>query len=289
MVNRLVMLWFVVAALLTRTPTSQWALIVQDEAGQRYQVTLDGTLQVLAPVEESSIATPAPRTSIQSRLPFRPLFAPISVAAPGLTWAEDYLYAITGPADPIVNLYALVGDEARQLTDVAALFPDFSPPILSASAEFIVARPGHESFLYRARLRDGQGEDHNGVFLYDPATDDSLAMPFFGKAPVWSPDGMRLAGSRLDERDGLYHLWISDLETGHETPLATGCNPQWSPDGVWLAYEGHDSSQWQNYTDCFSNGQVVAINVVTAQVIPIAVPMAQGSVRLVMWQDLAAD
>lgn len=68
-------------------------------------------------------------------------------------------------------------------------------------------------------------------------------------------------GSRLSTlADGrpIYEMWLSDLQTGQERWIAYACNPQFSPDGSWVAYDLHDNAQWQSYIDCYANGQVEA-------------------------------
>lgn len=284
-------LWsLLVAFAMTLTVTQpDLNILVRDEDRTIYQVGLNGSIYPIPLSAQSSTATPVLRMP-QAVLDHHSLFAPLPIFVHQLAWADSYLYAMTGQADPIVNLYAVVEGELGQLTDVIQLFPEASPPVLSASVEFIAVRPNSEgAFLYRARLRDAAGIDHNALFVYDPASDTPIPMPFFGKTPVWSPDGNQLVGSRLDDHDSagypLYSLWISDLVTGQEQQLSHGCNPQWSPDGEWIAYEGHDSSQWQNYTDCFSNGQVMLLNVETLDINPVVIPEAIGALELIGWGE----
>jgi len=58
-------------------------------------------------------------------------------------------------------------------------------------------------------------------------------------APVFSPDGQRIAYERVGERRGA--IWISPVSGGQPTRLtaeqdAAESPPAWSPDGNWLAY-----------------------------------------------------
>ncbi|MBZ0304694.1 MAG: hypothetical protein K8I82_01380, partial [Anaerolineae bacterium] len=144
---------------------------------------------------------------------------------------------------------------------------------------FIAVRPSHMAFLYRARLRDATGQDFNTLYLYD--FERHQEMPFFGKNPVWSPDGESLAGSRLSE-SLIYELWTVNLQTEETGFIANGCNPQYSPDGLWLAYDLHDNSQWQGYTDCFASGQVEAMNLETGEKVLLSAGLKKF-VTLISW------
>ncbi len=62
----------------------------------------------------------------------------------------------------------------------------------------------------------------------------------------WSPDGARLAYT-ISNNDGprrpYSQLWIMTVSDGKSIRLATGqessSGPEWSPDGTWIAYQGH--------------------------------------------------
>jgi dipeptidyl aminopeptidase/acylaminoacyl peptidase len=55
-----------------------------------------------------------------------------------------------------------------------------------------------------------------------------------------SPDGTRVAGTRMDPATGNWDLWLVDLETGVPTRITRqpgiDSDPVWSPDGTRLAY-----------------------------------------------------
>ena len=219
--------------------------------------------------------------------PYTPISGIRGIELPAGDFAawEGRLYIMSGEADTYTNLYAVQVGSLIQLTDVIGLFPDAVPPYLAASVEFISVRPMQPGLLYRARLRDSTGNEFNALYLYDLATGVSIAIPYFGKKPVWSPDGIALAGSRLHQAEAeplLYHLWISNLETGIEQEIAPACNPQWSPDGAWLAYDHHDNPFWQNYMDCFANGQVAAVNLETGEKVLLSANLS-GAAQLIGW------
>lgn len=205
-----------------------------------------------------------------------PLYGPYAVSE------EFPLYLISGEDNPYVNLYAIQERKLNRVTDVVSLFPDAHPPILSASAEFIALRPHTSEFLYRARLRDVSGTDFNALYLYNLETGENAEAPFFGKTPVWSLDGMTLAGSRFGET--LYELWLVNLETGEERFVANGCNPQFSSDGIWLGYDLHDNPISLNYTDCFANGLVEAYHLETHEKILLSAGL-EGYFTLAGWVE----
>lgn len=213
-------------------------------------------------------------------IPYQPLSG-----VRGLELSHSQLFIMSGESDNFLNFYRVENGALIQLTNVITLFPNAVVPYLSASADFIAENPDQTGFLYRARLRDANGTDHNALYFYDFTRVNSQEMPFFGKDPIWSLDGKRLAGSRfeqLPDQAPLYMIWMVDLESGEEIQIAPGCNPQFSPDGVWLAYDGHNNPFWQTYTDCFINGQVEAINLLTGEKILLSDGLG-NYVRLLGW------
>ncbi len=244
-----------------------------------YVVDMQGNIQPFNMAETDQPA-PVPLPAHREILAeVSPRYGPIALDVSGLDIVENRLYSMSGENDPYVNLYAVMNGELHQLTDVVSLFPQAKPPILSASAEFLSVRSG--AFLYRARLRDAAGQDFNALYLYD--FESHQKMPFFGKNPVWSPEGESLAGSRLSEsQPPIYELWTVNIKTGEARFIANGCNPQYSPDGLWLAYDLHDNSQWQGYTDCFASGQVEAVNLQTGEKVLLSAGL-EKFVTLVGW------
>jgi hypothetical protein len=134
-------------------------------------------------------------------------------------------------------------------------------------------------------VRDGAGQDHNALYFYALAAQQSLEMPFFGKNPVWSPEGTHLVGSRLkisERQPPQYELWMVTLASGEEVLIGMGCDPQWSADGRWLAYNGHSDAQWQGYTDCFANGQVIGYSLLAHENVFLTANL-ERYFRLVGW------
>jgi hypothetical protein len=243
-----------------------------------YKVGLDGTA-ILLPDAPSLDPSPTLQNLPQEVLD-QSLFPPLAAPYPNL-------YLLSGSADPFTNFYLLEAGELVQLTNVVAFFPEATNPILSASVEYIAERPGDApGFLFRARLRDSEGTDHNRLYLHDFTSGENIEMPYFGKDPVWSPDGLALAGSRLEadaQVPPLYELWIAWLGSGKELRVGYACNPQWSSDGEWLAYDLHDNSYWQGYTDCYANGEVEAYHLANEARISLSENI-DGFVTLVSWE-----
>ena len=195
------------------------------------------------------------------------------------------IFAMTGTADNMLNLYLLdKTGQIQQLTYSAQTMAENSS-LLSASVEFIAWRPLHPTqFLYRMRVHDIEGNGTNQLYLYDLAAQTTTAIPYFGKSPVWSPDGLSLVGARFNEETRLYELWQEDITTHEATYLDNGCNPQFSLDGVWLAYDAHTSSQNLNYTDCFANGEINLMHMPTQQHYWLTEQIG-GYAQIIAWQN----
>jgi hypothetical protein len=199
---------------------------------------------------------------------------------------KQVIFAMTGPSDNYVNLYLLDEDGAiQQLTQTEALWEG---TVLSVSTSFIAWRPHYEGqFLYRTRVLDVTGKDHNHLWVYDLNRSTAFPAPYFGDQVVWSLDGNQLAGIRLDTSitPPLYQIWIEDLTSGKARLLDYGCMPKWSPNGEWLAYQGHTNSQWQGYTSCYADGRVFAVHLTTTQPALELSDNLSGFVTLLYWEE----
>ncbi len=244
------------------------------ETGERLILTDESTPSTDAPSQRWTTQILAQVTPLSSPRDFHP-------------FSDGVIFNMTGPADNFLNLYWLDSTGTiHQLTAIESM-GNTSQPLLSASAEFLgwrpVKSPQFLSFLYRARQRDRQGQDHNELRLYSLNDFSDTPAPYFGKTPAWSVDGNWLAGVRLNDAiPPLYILWRVEWTTGETIEVGPGCNPTWSASGAWLAYDGHDNSQWQGYTDCFANGRVFTQNTESGEMIELSAGIG-GYVLLMGW------
>ncbi|MDQ6844930.1 MAG: S9 family peptidase [Bacteroidota bacterium] len=94
---------------------------------------------------------------------------------------------------------------------------------------------------------------HLYVFDMDTKKLDTLTKGDYDEAsPAWSPDGRQLAfvSNRTDNREQNENtdIWVMDATPGAAIKQLTTWpgsdqNPQWSPDGKWIAYSSSSSNQ----------------------------------------------
>jgi hypothetical protein len=253
-------------------------LLARDDSETIAISTVDGQRQVIASQNNSFLSEEAVeylhntwQTIILEQV--TPLSGPREFSPVPGTDFNQIVFSMTGEQDNFVNLYLLDTDrEIHQLTQSEGLLEDEFP--LSISTQLLNWRPGDyhgQQFVYRTRLRLPNGSEDNQLWLYDLTNFSAIPLPFFEKQPAWSPDGQQLAGVRLDEDNPpLFHIWIEDLAQDSEIDIGPGCNPHWTSDGQWLVYNGHTSSQWQGYTDCFPSGTVLATNLSSNQTLDLS-------------------
>ncbi len=73
-----------------------------------------------------------------------------------------------------------------------------------------------------------------------------------------SPDGKRVAMSKVDDQLGSYDIWVHDIERALATRLTFAAEsemgPVWSPDGRWIAYVGEDGGNNSIYRQLAAGG-----------------------------------
>ncbi len=156
-------------------------------------------------------------------------------ALPGeLDWGPDGTIAFTAerevPAGTLRDIYLIDSDG----TDLRPLFADPAPragPALSpdgTEVAFSVLAPGGEASLWIAGLDGGNRRQ--------------LTTGFVDRAADWSPDGARLAFSRSGVGTFDPDVLMIGADGSGLVILtgagASGDNPDWSPDGQWVAFVG---------------------------------------------------
>lgn len=259
---------------ITLYPSGEWESIVTDDWTSK------------PPNQEKNVEAEAYWT-VQILEQSNPVAGPRGfVRVPG---QETVIFVMTGENDPFSDFFLLYEDGTlRQLTRVSSLL-NTDQPLLSASVSFISWRPRYGGqFLYRVRLRDQAGNAVNQLWIYDLDTGTEMRAPYFGQDPVWSPDGESLAGVRLNSEttpEPLYEIWVTSLLAGDEQKLGFGCAPQWSPDGRWIAYRGHNRSQEQGYTNCIYNQtDIFAVYLPTGISIQLSTT-PDNPLTLIGWQE----
>lgn len=125
-------------------------------------------------------------------------------------------------------------------------------------------RPKHNQFLASVQIVMPDSAT-NSLILFDRVTRTLTLLPWLGKSPDWSPDGRYLAGTQLTTTkagDPRFDVVVYDVDLAQtavitETQMGSSCNPQWSEEGNWIAYDLVDA-RFQSYIDCFPGRGVVA-------------------------------
>ena len=152
------------------------------------------------------------------------------------------------------EIFTLPADEGSwrnlsQASGAADRYPAWSPD--GTEIAWFTDRDGE----YALRITDQQGGDARSIALPGNA---------FYYHPKWSPNGEHLLFTDTDRT-----LWILDVETEEATridqdlytPPGRTLNPQWSPDGNWIAYAKRLDSQYRTvYAYSMESEERVAIS-----------------------------
>jgi len=136
-----------------------------------------------------------------------------------------------------------------QATDAADRFPAWSPD--GSQIAWFTDRDGE----YALRITNQQGGEARTIAMPNDA---------FYYRPQWDPEGERLLFTDTDRT-----LWMLDVESETftridqdlYTPPGRTLNPQWSPDGAWIAYAKRLDSQFRTvYAYSLEDEERVAIS-----------------------------
>lgn len=136
-----------------------------------------------------------------------------------------------GPRRTVLVVLSLVDGSIRPLVD---------DPELSASDATWALLGDLIAYVHRPLLGDTLGQAHIWLAQPDGTTfGPLLSSEVLGAAPVWSPDGGRIAFvSRPSAALGIYHFF-SDSQ--HMLPADTGEPPGWAPDSRAFVYSVTDA------------------------------------------------
>lgn len=150
-------------------------------------------------------------------------------AMPG--WSPDgrsIVYAATKRGDEYTSLYVMDADgsQPRRLTelDFEAQYPAWS----SAGSIAFGGVVGQNFDIYSVN-QDGSGLER----LTTQQGQDNW--------PTYSPDGTQIAFFSV--REGSEGIWIMEEDGSNARFVATGGEPNWSPDGEWITFDCGDAER----------------------------------------------
>ncbi|MDX6612502.1 MAG: hypothetical protein QOD75_1688 [Blastocatellia bacterium] len=149
-----------------------------------------------------------------------------------------------------VNSNVAVGTVVSDTASVVSTTPDINPNNDAATATTVVkaAAPPKQNGLIACTAGAGTGTSGtNNIWLMNPdgsgLTPLTLNTPAEDVAPVWSPDGTRIAFvSRAPNAYGLYVMNADGSNISRLTDSNQDQSPTWSPDGTRIAFGGSRNS-----------------------------------------------
>ncbi len=168
------------------------------------------------------------------------------------SWSPDgsqITFTVPGPPD---SIYLIDPDGSNQR--LLATVPQLAGPTSWS--------PDGKQTMYAARGEEGCGDDVylDDIYLMDVEQGTSVNLTnspdMDDQAPVWSPDGTRIAFSS-QKRMGTEQIYVMDADGSNVVQLTDGKDeklnfywPSWSPDGKRIAFTGElvrlgpESEQW---------------------------------------------
>jgi dipeptidyl aminopeptidase/acylaminoacyl peptidase len=181
-----------------------------------------------------AVSADGQRTVRVGTLDSRETRAIVASDAPAV-YSRGYLLFQRGPtlvAQPFDERSLTLSGEAQAITSEGA------PGGVVGTARFDVSETGMLAWWTTNGGRRGQANwvDRQGDLirpLSAPADTELLN-------PEMSPDGVRVAGTRMDPATGNWDIWVVDVRTGESTRVTrqpgVDSDPMWSPDASELAY-----------------------------------------------------
>ena len=176
------------------------------------------------------------------------------------TWSPDGARIVfVGTKNGMTDLYSCE-IESHKLSKLMDDYYDDEDPGFSPDGRFVVFssdRP-QNSCADSADYHFGTYDLYLlelGTWKITPAISNlsQSTVPFAGTwnntAPTWSPDGKKICF--VSDRNGIYNLYVADLESLTVTPITNilaGCfSPSWSKDGDKIAFSAFQKGGWDIY------------------------------------------
>ena len=173
---------------------------------------------------------------------------PCSESEPSISQdGEKVVYQSTCSGYPDLYIVSTNGSGSYDLTNTPTLSerePAFSPD--------------GSQIAYRVSAVNVDRNSNGEIYVLNSDGSGSHSLRFWGRGPVWSQDGRKLA--YMSNESGTWQIYVYAFDTGNSqkiTSCSVNCRwPAWSPDGQYIAYNTTPSasstdpdSVWYTHTD----------------------------------------